>query len=45
MARAWKEVGVGGLRKATENGDLNWRYREYEAGVLTTLKYMSCDRL
>jgi hypothetical protein len=29
MEREWKKVGVGGLRKASENGELNRRYREY----------------
>jgi hypothetical protein len=45
MERAWMKVGVGELRKASEIGDLNKRYREYEAVVRTILKFMSSDRL
>jgi hypothetical protein len=45
METAWKEVGVSGLRKATENGGLKRRYRENEEGVRTTLEFMSSHRL
>jgi len=45
MERTWKKVGVDGLRKASENIDLNRRYREYEAGVRAILKSMGSDRL
>jgi len=38
MESAWKKVDVGGLRKASENGDLKRRYREYEVGVRAILK-------